>query len=75
MRAVIQRVSRASVTVADEVVGCIERGLLVLLGVEQGDTQDDVVWMANKVVGLRVFEDAEGKMNLDVGEVLSLIHI
>ena len=69
MRAVIQRVSRASVTVGGEVVGCIERGLLVLLGVEQGDTQDDVVWMANKVVGLRVFEDAEGKMNLDVGEV------
>ena len=69
MRAVIQRVSRASVTVGGEVVGCIERGLLVLLGVEQGDTQDDVVWMANKVVGLRVFEDAEGKMNLEVGEV------
>ncbi len=69
MRAVIQRVSRASVTVDDEVVGRIDRGLLVLLGVEQGDTQDDVIWMANKVVGLRVFEDDEGKMNLDVGEV------
>ena len=69
MRAVIQRVSRASVTVDSEVVGRIDRGLLVLLGVEQGDTQDDVVWMANKVVGLRVFEDGEGKMNLDVGEV------
>jgi D-tyrosyl-tRNA(Tyr) deacylase len=69
MRAVIQRVSRASVTVDGEVVGEIGAGLLVLLGVEQGDTQDDVVWMANKVVGLRVFEDAEGKMNLDVGEV------
>ena len=69
MRAVIQRVSRASVTVDGEVVGEIGAGLLVLLGVEQGDTQDDVVWMANKVVGLRVFEDAEGKMNLDVGDV------
>ena len=69
MRAVIQRVSRASVTVDGEVVGEIGAGLLVLLGVEQGDTQDDVVWMANKVVGLRVFEDGEGKMNLDVGEV------
>ena len=69
MRAVIQRVSRASVTVSEEVVGEIDTGLLVLLGVEEGDTQDDVVWMANKVVGLRVFEDAEGKMNLDVGEV------
>lgn len=69
MRAVIQRVSRASVTVSGEVVGEIGVGLLVLLGVEQGDTQDDVVWMANKVVGLRVFEDNDGKMNLDVGEV------
>ena len=69
MRAVIQRVSRANVTVSGEVVGEIGAGLLVLLGVEQGDTQDDVVWMANKVVGLRVFEDDDGKMNLDVGEV------
>ena len=73
MRAVIQRVSRASVTlsgeVVGEVVGEIGVGLLVLLGIEEGDTQDDVVWMANKVVGLRVFADAEGKMNLDVGEV------
>ncbi|MFP6702581.1 MAG: D-aminoacyl-tRNA deacylase [Planctomycetaceae bacterium] len=69
MRAVIQRVSRARVTVSGEVVGEIGTGLLVLLGVEDGDTQDDVVWMANKVVGLRVFEDSEGKMNLDVGEV------
>ena len=60
MRAVIQRVSRASVTVSGEVVGEIGAGLLVLLGVEQGDTQDDVVWMANKVVGLRVFEDDDG---------------
>ena len=68
MRAVIQRVSRASVTVDGEVVGEIGAGLLVLLGVEQGDTQDDVVWVANKVVGLRVFADSEGKMNLDVGE-------
>ena len=69
MRAVIQRVSRANVTVSGEVVGEIGAGLLLLLGVEQGDTQDDVVWMANKVVGLRVFEDDDGKMNLDVGEV------
>ncbi len=69
MRAVIQRVSRASVTVADEVVGQIDTGLLVLLGVAQGDTQEDVNWMANKVRGLRVFPDDEGKMNLDVGAV------
>jgi len=69
MRAVIQRVSRASVTVSGEVVGEIGAGLLVLLGVEQEDSQEDVNWMANKVMGLRVFPDGEGKMNLDVGEV------
>ncbi len=69
MRAVIQRVSRASVTVAGEVVGEIGSGLLVLVGVEQGDTQDDVNWIAGKVVGMRVFEDACGKMNLSAGEV------
>ncbi len=69
MRVVVQRVSRASVTVADEVVGQIGIGLLVLLGVAEGDTQQDVNWMARKVIGLRVFPDDEGKMNLDVGEV------
>ncbi|MBQ18580.1 MAG: D-tyrosyl-tRNA(Tyr) deacylase [Planctomycetaceae bacterium] len=69
MRVVVQRVSRASVTVADEVVGQIGTGLLVLLGVAEGDTQQDVNWMARKVIGLRVFPDDEGKMNLDVGEV------
>jgi D-tyrosyl-tRNA(Tyr) deacylase len=69
MRAVIQRVSRASVTVAGEVVGAIEKGFLVLLGVAQDDTQDDVVYLAQKVVGLRVFEDADGKMNLGLADV------
>lgn len=69
MRAVVQRVSRASVTVAGEVVGQIRRGFLVLLGVEEGDGQDEVVYMAQKVVGLRVFEDADGKMNLGLAEV------
>ena len=54
---------------ADEVVGQIGIGLLVLLGVAEGDTQQDVNWMARKVIGLRVFPDDEGKMNLDVGEV------
>ena len=69
MRAVVQRVSRASVTVADEVVGQIGRGFLVLLGVEDGDGQDDVVYMAQKISGLRVFEDSDGKMNLGLAEV------
>jgi D-tyrosyl-tRNA(Tyr) deacylase len=63
-------VSRASVSVGGEVVGRIDRGLLVLLGVAEHDTQDDVIQLANKIVGLRIFPDEEGKMNrslLDVG--------
>ena len=69
MRAVVQRVSRASVTVGGEVTGRIGKGLLLLLAVEEGDGQNEVVYMAQKVVGLRVFEDAEGKMNLGLPEV------
>lgn len=69
MRAVIQRVSSASVTVDGEVVGRIGQGLCVLLGVATDDTADDVAYMANKIVGLRVFEDDEGKMNRSVTEV------
>jgi len=74
MRAVIQRVSSAQVTVAGSVVGQIASGLLVLLGVAEDDTQDDVIYLAGKTASLRVFEDADGKMNLSVksvgGEVL-----
>jgi D-tyrosyl-tRNA(Tyr) deacylase len=62
-------VSRASVTVAGEVVGQIGRGFLVLLAVEEGDGQSEVVYMAQKIAGLRVFEDADGKMNLGLSEV------
>ena len=69
MRAVLQRVSRAKVTVEGEITGEIERGLLVLLGVATTDTQQDLDWMVNKICGLRIFEDAEGKMNLCVDEV------
>ncbi|KAA0131728.1 MULTISPECIES: D-aminoacyl-tRNA deacylase [Gimesia] len=69
MRAVVQRVSRASVTVDGEITGQIEQGFLVLLGVEQSDTQDDVIYLAQKAVGLRVFEDADGKMNLALADV------
>ena len=69
MRAVVQRVSRASVTVAGEVVGSIDGGFLILLGVTEGDQQQDVAWLAAKIAGLRVFEDADGKMNLDLREV------
>jgi D-tyrosyl-tRNA(Tyr) deacylase len=69
MRAVVQRVSRAEVRVGGESVGRIERGLCVLLGVAGGDTDEDARALADKVVHLRVFEDAEGKMNLDVQAV------
>lgn len=69
MKAVLQRVSRARVTVAGEVVGSIERGLLVLLGVEQGDTSTDARQLAEKSVALRVFDDAAGKMNLSLADI------
>jgi D-aminoacyl-tRNA deacylase len=69
MRAVVQRVSRARVTVNNEVVGEIALGLLVLLGVGQNDTEADAVYLAEKIAGLRVFEDDQGKMNLSVEQV------
>ncbi len=69
MRAVIQRVTHAEVRVADEVVGAIGRGFLVLLGVDADDTREDVITMAQKVAGLRVFEDEAGKMNLALADV------
>lgn len=69
MRAVVQRVSRSKVTVAGEVVGSIGRGLLVLLGVEQDDVEDDALTLADKIVALRIFDDAEGKMNLSLADV------
>ncbi len=69
MRAVVQRVSRAQVSVAGELSGAIERGFVVLLGVAAGDTHDDVTYLAQKIVGLRVFEDDAGKMNRGLAEV------
>lgn len=68
MRALVQRVSRASVTVAGSVSGRIDRGLLVLLGATHDDGVAQADWLAAKVAGLRVFADAEGKMNRDVRE-------
>jgi len=69
MRAVIQRVSRAQVTVDDEITGTIDLGLLVLLGVSISDTETDADYLAEKITGLRIFEDSEGKMNLSVADV------
>ena len=69
MRAVVQRVGRASVEVEGETVGAITRGLLVFLGVEEGDTERDADYIADKVTGLRVFDDAEEVPNLSVADV------
>ncbi len=69
MRAVVQRVSRAKVTIDGKITGEIGRGLLVLLGVGAGDTLADADYLAEKVIGLRIFEDAGGKMNLSVVDV------
>jgi D-tyrosyl-tRNA(Tyr) deacylase len=69
MRAVVQRVRRAQVEVDGEICGAIGRGLLVLLGVGHGDTESGADYLADKIAGLRVFEDAGGKMNQAVGEV------
>jgi D-tyrosyl-tRNA(Tyr) deacylase len=69
MRAVVQRVSRAQVTVGTEITGKIDRGLLVLLGVSREDTEKDADYLADKIAGLRIFEDENGKMNLEVAAI------
>ena len=69
MRVVIQRVLEASVVVDEKVVGSIQNGLLVLLGIEDADTEEDIHWLSNKIVGLRLFDDAEGVMNLSVKDI------
>lgn len=66
MRAVIQRVSRASVTIEGKVHAAIGKGLLVLLGIEDADTEEDIRWLSGKIVNLRVFDDADGVMNESV---------
>lgn len=76
MRAVIQRVSQASVMVEDKIIGQIAGGLVVLLGVEDGDAEQDLCYMRDKVPNLRIFEDDAGKMNrslLDVGGALLVV--
>jgi D-tyrosyl-tRNA(Tyr) deacylase len=69
MRVVLQRVSRASVTIDGRTAGAIGRGFCLLVGLTHGDTEATVDWMAEKVAGLRLFSDPEGKMNLGLDEV------
>lgn len=69
MRAVIQRVSRASVSVEGRSRGSIGLGVVVFLGIDRADSEEDLGWLANKIPQLRIFEDAEGKMNLDLPQV------
>jgi D-tyrosyl-tRNA(Tyr) deacylase len=69
MRVVIQRVLEASVVVDEKVVGSIKNGLLVLLGIEDADTEEDLHWLSNKIVGLRLFDDQDGVMNLSVKDI------
>ena len=69
MRVVLQRVSEASVTIAGRIVGAIERGFCLLVGFTHAETAAEVDWMAEKVAGLRLFSDAEGKMNLGLADV------
>lgn len=69
MRIVLQRVSEASVTVEATVTGAIGQGLLVLVGIEDADTDEDIQWLSNKIVNLRIFNDAAGVMNRGIKEV------
>jgi len=68
MKAVIQRVSQASVTIEDQVVAQIQSGLLVLIGIEEADVQEDLQWLSSKIANLRIFSDANGVMNVSVKE-------
>ena len=74
MRTVIQRVSHASVTIGGQCKSAIGQGMLILLGIEETDTEEDIAWLTRKIVGLRIFDDAEGVMNRSIvqenGEVL-----
>lgn len=69
MIAIIQRVSQASVMIEDEIKGQIDLGFMILLGITHTDTQEDIEWLSKKIVGLRVFGDEEGRMNLDLKSV------
>lgn len=69
MRVVIQRVSKASVTVEGEIISEIGKGMLILVGIEDSDKQEDIDWLANKIIQLRIFDDDQGVMNLSVKDI------
>jgi len=69
MRAVIQRVTKASVTVKEKIMGEIKKGLVVLLGIEDADNDEDIEWLSSKIVNLRIFDDANGVMNISVKDI------
>ena len=69
MRVVIQRVKHASVTIDGNIKSAIEKGLLILLGIGEDDSEDDIKWLVNKIVGLRIFDDEQGVMNKSVMEI------
>jgi len=69
MRLVIQRVTESSVSIHNQLHSAIQQGLLVLIGVEEGDNQEDIQYLVSKLIGLRIFSDAEGKMNLDIKQI------
>ena len=71
MRVVLQRVQSGSVTIGDDVIGSISRGLVILLGITHGDTEKDVVYLAEKCVNLRIFSDADGRFNLSAIDVVA----
>ncbi|MEO5644568.1 MAG: D-aminoacyl-tRNA deacylase [Bacteroidia bacterium] len=75
MRVLIQRVTKASVTIEGKIKFSIGKGLLVLVGVEEADTQEDLQWLSQKIVNLRIFDDAQGVMNLSVKEIAGEILI
>ncbi len=69
MRAVIQRVSEASVTVDEKITGSIKNGLLVLLGIEDADSTEDIEWLSSKIINIRIFNDANGVMNISLKDI------
>ena len=69
MRTVIQRVSQASVTISEKKVAHIQQGLLVLVGIEEADSEEDILWLTSKIANLRIFADATGVMNLSIKEI------